>query len=59
MIFGSKHERFAPTDVNTSQLSLDIQAESVANCSVVEAKKISYTKTTTAVEINLWFIPGG
>ena len=58
MIFGSKHERFAPTDVNTSQLSLDIQAESVANCSVVEAKKISYTKTTTAVENKPLVHPG-
>lgn len=50
MIFGSKQERFVPADNNTSQLSLDIQAEVAGSCSVVEAKKISYTRTTTSTE---------
>src|SRR5690606_4047712 len=50
MIFGSRHERFIPSDINSSQLSLDIQAESTAICSVVNAKKISYIKTTTVLE---------
>ncbi len=27
MIFGSRHERFVPTDINPSQLALDIHAE--------------------------------
>lgn len=50
MIFGSKHERFIPSAVNTSQLSLDIQAETTASCSVTSARLISYTKTNVAVE---------
>ena len=50
MIFGSKQERFVPADINPAQLSLAIEAETVAACSVTEAKKISYTKTTATVE---------
>ncbi|MEJ7911992.1 MAG: transposase [Chitinophagaceae bacterium] len=50
MIFGSRQERFVPTDVNSPQLSLDIQAEATATCSVVDAKKITYTRTTVATE---------
>ena len=50
MIFGSKHERFVPSNIPTSQLSLDIQADTSASCSVVDAKKISYVKTTVAIE---------
>jgi transposase len=49
MIFGSKHERFIPSEENTSQLSLGIQAESIAACSVIDAKRISYIKTNVAV----------
>ena len=58
MIFGSKHERFVPDDSNTAQLRLDIQAEQTATCSVVEAKKISYLKTTTSVEQKPLVHPG-
>jgi transposase len=47
MIFGSRHERFAPLIENTSQLSLGIQVEAVATCSVTDAKKITYTKNIT------------
>ena len=58
MIFGSKHERFVPADVNPSQLSLDIQAESTATCSVVDAKKITYTRTNVSVEQKPLVHPG-
>src|SRR5882672_10455669 len=50
MIFGSKHERFVASDGGPSQLSLDIQAESIASCRVVSATKISYVKTNVAIE---------
>jgi transposase len=50
MIFGSKHERFIPSEQNTSQLSLGIQAESIATCNVTDAKRISYIKTTVSSE---------
>ena len=39
LIFGSRHERFLPTDQNPSQLSLGITAEPVAACSVSDAQK--------------------
>ena len=50
MIYGSKHERFIPSLLNSPQLALDIQTESVASCSVVSAKKISYIKNNVTVE---------
>lgn len=50
MVFGSRHERFIPSDVNSAQLSLDIKAEAVADCSVVEAKKITYVRNSVYVE---------
>ena len=50
MIFGSRHERFIPSSADASQLALDIQAESVAGCSVVDTKKISYIKSNVTVE---------
>ncbi len=50
MIFGSRHERFVPTDINPSQLALDIQVEQAATCNIAEAKKISYIKTNTTIE---------
>jgi transposase len=46
-IFGAKHERFVPTDVNNSQLPLGIETEVVAACKVTDAKKVTYVKTTT------------
>ena len=58
MIFGSRHERFVTTDQNPSQLSLDITAETVASCQVTSAQKISYTKTTVAVESKPLVHPG-
>jgi transposase len=50
MIFGSRQERFVPANANSSQLSLNIQAEPVAALSVSNAKKIAYTRTTASVE---------
>ena len=58
MIFGSKHERFVPSHANPSQLSLGIEAEAVATCSVVDAKKVSYVRTTTTVEKQPLVHPG-
>lgn len=49
IIFGSKQERFVPSDVITpQQLSLNIEAEAVAAVKITDAKKIAYTKVTTA-----------
>lgn len=58
MIFGSKQERFIPAEANFQQLSLAIEAEAVAACSITSAQKISYTKTNTAVEIKPIAHPG-
>jgi len=49
MIFGSRHERFIPAVANPSQLQFNIEAEQVAQCSLIDAKKISYTKTTVEI----------
>lgn len=57
MIFGSKHERFIPAG-NPSQLSLDIQAETVADVNVTAVKKVEYTKTSTTVTENKKEHPG-
>ncbi len=58
MIFGSRQERFIPSDINPSQLVLDIEAEAVATCSVVDAKKITYIKTNVALEHKPLVHPG-
>jgi transposase len=45
IIFGSRHERFMPTDANASQqLSLNVEAEAIAAVKIADTKKISYTK---------------
>ena len=49
LIFGSKNERFVPANSSSSQLSLDLQAEAVAACSVIKAQKIEYIRHTTGV----------
>lgn len=49
LIFGSKNERFVPANGSPSQMILDLQVEQVAQCSVVKAEKIEYTRTTTEV----------
>ncbi len=58
MIFGSRHERFVPTDINPSQLALDIQVEQAATCNIAEAKKISYIKSNTTIEQKPLVHPG-
>ena len=58
MFFASRHERFIASEQNTSQLSLDMQAEEVAVCSVVDAKRVSYIKTNITVEKKLLQHPG-
>lgn len=49
LIFGSRHERFVPSNNNSSQLSLDVQAQAVAQCSVIDAKKIEYIRVTKEI----------
>jgi transposase len=58
MIFGTKQERFVPADINPSQLSLDIQADQTASCSVVETSRITYTRTNVSVEQKPLVHPG-
>jgi len=50
MIFGSRQEKFIAPEINHAQLSLDMQTESVGSCSVVNAQKISYTRTNSVIE---------
>ena len=58
MIFGSRHERFVPTDINPSQLSLGIQAEEIIASNIAGAKKITYVKTNTTLEQKPLIHPG-
>src|SRR6187455_1560772 len=51
MIFGSKHERFIPSENNPSQLTLAMEAEAVAACNIIDAKKIEYTRITKEIII--------
>src|SRR5690606_2851287 len=45
----SKNERFIPVNGSSSQLSLDIQSDIVAQCNVTKAQKIEYIRNTTEV----------
>jgi transposase len=56
MIFGSKHERFVPAE-NPAQLSLDIQAEAIAE-RVVTTEKVEVTRTSTTITKNKKEHPG-
>lgn len=50
LIFGSKNERFVPSEsAPPFQLTLDIQADAVATCSVTKTKKIEYVRNSTQV----------
>jgi transposase len=51
MIFGSKHERFVATDANNpgTQLTLELDAETIAACKVTAATKITYVRTSVAM----------
>ncbi|MEO7767933.1 MAG: IS66 family transposase [Ferruginibacter sp.] len=54
MIFGSRHERFVPTDDNkpSPQLTLDLDAETIATCKITDVKKLTIIRTKTAVTFN-------
>jgi len=52
MIFGSKSESFIPQNTPSTQLSLDIQAETIATCSVIKAQKIEYTRNQVEIKKN-------
>lgn len=58
MIFGSKQERFIPADPSSPQLSLNIQAESVATSVVTASKPVSYIRHTVAVDAKPLQHPG-
>lgn len=49
MIYGSRQERFIPTDNNPAQLSLPIEAHAAVACNIIETQKISYTRHITTV----------
>lgn len=54
MIFGSKNERFVAVDPEkpVTQLSLDLDAETIAQCKLTGAEKIEYLRTKTEVTEN-------
>jgi transposase len=54
MIFGSRHERFVPTDDNNPslQLKLDLDAETIAACKITDVKKLIVIRTQTEVTFN-------
>ena len=52
LIFGSKSESFIPQNTPSTQLSLDIQAEAIATCSVTKAQKIEYTRQQLEIKKN-------
>src|SRR6266545_5306414 len=60
IIFGSKHERFVPTDESKTnlQLTLDLNADTIAQCKITEATKVEYIRTKTQVTEVLDYIPG-
>ena len=60
MIFGSKHERFVPSNnsTNSLQLSLGLQADTIAECKITDATKIEYIRTKTQVIENKKPHPG-
>ena len=52
IIFGNKSESFIPQNVPSTQLSLDIQSEAVASCSVIKAQKIEYIRHQLEIKKN-------
>src|SRR5215210_1003878 len=54
MIFGSKSERFVAVDDKAAnlQLRLDLDAETIAQCKITDAKKITVIRTKTEVTQN-------
>ncbi len=59
MIFGSKHERFVPSDNTGSlQLSLGLEADTIEACKITDATKIEYIRTKAQVIENKKLHPG-
>ena len=58
MIFGSRHERFEASDPDnllgktSVQLSLDLDADTIATCKITEATEVKYIRTKTEVTSN-------
>ena len=54
MIFGSRHERFVPTDDNhpSPQLSLQLDADTIAACKITDVKKLTVIRTKAAFAFN-------
>ncbi len=54
LIFGSKSERFVPTDDSKPdvQLKLDLDAETIAQCKLTDKQEIKYIRTKTEVTPN-------
>lgn len=54
MIFSSRHERFIALDDNKTnlQLSLPLDADTIAQCKITDATKIEYIRTKTEVTAN-------
>lgn len=54
MVFGSQSERFVPTDENKvdPQLTLALDAQTIATCKITDATKVEYIRTKTEVTPN-------
>jgi hypothetical protein len=53
LVFGSKNERFIPAESTASQLSLDMQAEAVAACSLKKRRRLSTPATPLRLPKNI------
>jgi transposase len=54
LVYGSRHERFVATDESNvnPQLSLALDAETIAACKITDATKVEYIRTKTEVTAN-------
>lgn len=52
MIFGSRHERFVPSQANPSQLGLDMEMATVQSPVIVKEKQITYTRTELSQSVS-------
>jgi transposase len=60
LTFGSKHERFVPTDPHqeSAQIALALEVETAGECKITDVKKITYLRTKTEVTKNTKPHPG-